>query len=393
MKYFDGNIKKGFFRFVAARAVMRIAGAFSGLFIPIFLYGIFNNNFQLVIIFYTALSLIYLLFLPTSRVLNRFGFKKCLYLSIFVLMVFYLLLYFAEVRNAMIFAPLILLTLVLFRLLYWLPYHTDFTKLTDGKNRGRQFSFLTGTFLSISIFVPIVSGFAADLFGINILFLASIFFLLITSYLISKIDCIYEEYSWSYTETWKFFMKHIKDRKLLVYVADGVESMAGLYIWPVFIFLILDGSFLDVGIITSFITAVVLIMQLLAGKFFDKNKHKDSVLRWGSFFYSIGWIAKIFVLTSFEIFIAGVYHSFASIFTKTPYEVHAYEIAADQGHYVDEYTVLREMAVNGGRAIMGVLVFVTLFFTSINWVFLIAAIASLLLNLIMVSGVDLNKET
>ena len=86
--------------------------------------------------------------------------------------------------------------------------------------------------------------------------------------------------------------------------------------------------------------------------------------------------------TALHIFVIGVFHNIARIFTNTPFETEIYNLAADQGHYVDEFTVLYEIALNLGRILaLGIFIVMALFIP-IQWTFIIGAIASLALNLI-----------
>jgi len=57
-------------------------------------------------------------------------------------------------------------------------------------------------------------------------------------------------------------------------------------------------------------------------------------------------------------------------------------MSADQGKYVDEFTVLRGMAAHSGRAFSLIIVSALAFFIPIGWTFVIAAVASIALNLI-----------
>ncbi len=66
----------------------------------------------------------------------------------------------------------------------------------------------------------------------------------------------------------------------------------------------------------------------------------------------MGWVVKMFVGTGFQVFVASTYHSFANIVMRTPFDTLMYERAADSGHYVDEYTVVRELALGVGRMII-----------------------------------------
>ncbi len=59
-----------------------------------------------------------------------------------------------------------------------------------------------------------------------------------------------------------------------------------------------------------------------------------------------------------------------------------YEIAADQEHYVDEYTVLREMSIQFGRVFTILLVLFLSLFLSLQWIFILAATAALFFNLL-----------
>ncbi|MCK5320844.1 hypothetical protein KAJ61_05675, partial [Candidatus Parcubacteria bacterium] len=78
----------------------------------------------------------------------------------------------------------------------------------------------------------------------------------------------------------------------------------------------------------------------------------------------------------------STFHSLMRVFSRTSFDVITYENAASEGHYVDEYTVIHEMAVYFGKAIMLCLILILINFFSIEWTFLLAAIASLAMNFI-----------
>ncbi len=169
---------------------------------------------------------------------------------------------------------------------------------------------------------------------------------------------------------------------MLAYMADGAESVIGLIIWPIFIYQLLKGSYFQVGAISTLIIGITAIFQLFLGKFIDSGVKKEKVLKWGSIFYSLGWIIKVFIATAFHIFVVGVYHNVTRIFMRTPFDTLTYEIAADGGHYVDELTVLREMAIQFGKVLMIILVIIASFYLPIQWLFILAALAAILFNLL-----------
>jgi hypothetical protein len=87
-------------------------------------------------------------------------------------------------------------------------------------------------------------------------------------------------------------------------------------------------------------------------------------------------------VSSFQIFITATYHNLSKIFIRTPFDVLTYEMAADEGHYVDEFTVIHEIAVSLGKAGMLLLVLFVSMFVSLQWTFILGALSALLYNTI-----------
>jgi MFS family permease len=263
--------------------------------------------------------------------------------------------------------------------MFWIPMHTDMAKFTDKKNRAKEISLIEATTLAMSVAGPVVAGWILAEYDYDVLFVIGILVYLISLIPLSTLPKTKERYSWSYKKTWKEFVSPRRRKTILAFMGDGAEGVVGLIIWPIFIFELLQGSYFEVGAISSLVVLVSVIFQLLIGKFADAGD-KKRMIKWGSVLYAFGWIAKIFIITAFQIFIASTYHSFAKIFARTPFETMLYERAADQGHYVDEYTVIHEMAIQLGKSLMLVFAFILIMFLEIQWVFALAALASLAMN-------------
>ena len=278
--------------------------------------------------------------------------------------------------------PLSIFIGLAYKMFYWVPFHVDFSKFSDKKILGKEISFLETVKDLIGVIIPIIAGFLIVNFGFDVLFIIAIIIYLISGIPYLMIPRTNEKFTWGYFYTWKkYFSKEtIKDN--LAFAANGGEDIVGLVVWPIFIFEILQGDYLKVGFIATLIVGVTVILQLFIGKYLNNKKRNEYILKLGSVFYAIGWIFKIFILSAFHIFIVDVYHNIMSIFTKIPFDTLTYEIAADQGHYIDEFTVLKEMAINFGRAIMLGLIIIVSFYLSIQWTFVLAAIAVILFNLL-----------
>ncbi|HDH04007.1 MAG TPA: MFS transporter [Candidatus Campbellbacteria bacterium] len=383
-KYFDGEISHGFVSLYTGKTIVMIATGLLGMFLPIFLYNLFGQNIQSTFIYYVLGYFFYGLFAAFgAKFLNRFGFRRALRLSVFLGALFYTIFYFIDKNNLIYLIPFSIVVLVLYRLLYWIPYHVDFAKFTDKKNRGRQLSAIMATRRVISVFIPLSAGFLVSRFGFDMLFVIAIALYLVSGIPYITIPRTHEKFSWTYLETLKKIFSKKNRRMIMAYMAYGSEEVVGFIIWPIFIFQILDGNYFKVGALSSLIIGATVVFQLVLGKYIDGGR-RSKILQMGSILYSLGWIAKIFIATAFQIFIIGSYHNFTRIFLRTPFNALTYEIAADEGHYVDEFTVVKEMAVNLGKTIMAILAIIISLFFALKWTFILAAAAVLLFNLLSV---------
>jgi len=351
-----------------------------GLFLPIFLFQKYQS-INLVLIYYLFSSIIYLFLAAPGAILSsRLTFRKALRISVLGGTIYYICFYFFD-RNIWLFSALGLLAFNFDRMFYWVPYHSGFAKFTDKKTRGRTIAALAALASLLGIALPIMSGFIIGQYGFSVLFLMVTIIYAISVVPFFVVPAINEYYSFTYRQTWKLLF-HPRDRKiLLTYMASGAEDVVGAVIWPIFIWEVMIGNYQAIGIISSMIILVTILIQLIVGNYTDKFD-KKKLLRYGTILYSLGWFIKIFVQTTFQIFIASTYHNFASIAMRTPFDALMYEKAADAGHYVDEYSVLREMALCLGRIFIILILLILFNFIGLQYAFILAAFASLIINLI-----------
>ena len=382
-KYFNKSLSKGFIRLYTGKTIVMTASAMLGIFLPIFLYNLFDKNFQAVVIYYGSGYLFYGITVSFGvKFLNKFGFRNALRVSVILGMIFYIIFYFIDQNNFKYLIPLSLLILVFYRLLYWLPYHVNFAKFTNKKTRGRQVSVIEATRSVLGVFIPLIAGLILTYFNFDVLFVIAIILYFASGIPYLTIPRTRERFVWTFRETWKQFFSKKRRKTILAYMADGSENIVGLVVWPIFIYQLLDGNYFKVGAISTLIIAISVIAQLFLGKYIDLKAKKEKVLKWGSLLYSFGWLVKIFISTAFQIFVVGAYHSITCIFLRTPFDALTYEISADQEHYVDEFTVLREMSIQFGRVLMVISIILISFYFAIQWVFVLAALASIVFNLL-----------
>lgn len=370
--------RQGFLGLYFGRVVMAISGGLLGVFLPIFLYNILDGNIPLVMAYYAVPTIIYFFLVAFgAQFLNRFGFRKALILATLASAGINAVYYFTTKENALILLPISMALLIIFRVFYWMPYHVDFAIFTDTKKRGGQIGLLLSTVTLLGVVGPMVAGYIIEISSMQVLFFIAVIAFIVGTIPYAIVPRTNERFSWSYRRTWNELFA--KKNRAVVWgsIAAGAEDIIGIAIWPIFIFLLLDGDYFKVGALSSVIVGVTVLFQYMFGHYLDRIGKKHMMLKTGSILYALGWVVKIFVLTAFHVFIVGLYHKITKVITDTSYDAIFYDLAADQGHYVDEFTVLSEMALQIGKliAIGGVALLIT--FVSLNWTFVIGAIASI----------------
>jgi MFS transporter, YQGE family, putative transporter len=379
LKYFSNNLSPGFVALYSCRTIQFIGSNLIGLFLPIYLLTVFNLKLETVFYYYLITHLLYVLFLPIgAKLINRLGLNNSLRLSLLLFAIYFLCLYFLK-YNLLGMSILALVVLTFARTFFWMPYHTDLAIFTDKKDRGKSISLLWATSTFLGVVMPVISGFLIGSFGYSLVFILAIFSYICAIFPLLALPPSHETYVWSYWQTFRQFLSRKNRKLMLANMANGAENEIGVVVWPIFIWQILAGNYLSVGAISSLIIFVTIALQLGAGTYADKFD-KRRMMHWGSLFYAIGWLAKVFVLSATQIFFVGTYHSFAQIFKDTPFDTLNYELLADQGHYVDEYTVIKEIAVQLGKVLMLAFVIILIGSFSLNWTFALAALATLLVN-------------
>lgn len=373
--------RQGFFGLYFGRMVMAISSGLLGVFLPIFIYNLSGGNIPLVMAYYAVASGVYLFLVAFgAQFLNKFGFRKALVLASLSAVVINTAYFYTTPDNMWKLLPISLLFVIIFRLLFWIPYHVDFAIFTNTGRRGGQVGLMLSTITLLGVVGPMLAGYIIEAYSMQALFFIAIVVYALGTIPFALVPRTNEKFSWYYMRAWRELFSKKNRAVVWASVATGAEETIGVIVWPIFIFLLLQGDYFKVGALSSFILGVTVLMQYMFGHYLDRLGQKHGMLKAGSILYALGWIVKIFVLTAFHVFIVGIYHKIAKVLTDTSYDAIFYDLAADQGHYVDEFTVLSEMAVQVGRLISLGAVAMLVMYVSLNWTFIIGAIASLALT-------------
>ena len=380
-----GKKDSGFiYLFISKRLIQGAAAALLSIFVPIFLYEVSGKQFHVVGLYFALLSLLYaMLLVPGMRITNSIGFSRALVLGGIFSVAQYVTIYFMNPDNVWILLIPFAVALVGFRIFHWVPYHVDFTLFTKRGERGRVVSLSFATIAFMGVIGPILAGFIIANAGYQALFGTAIILLLAATISYAFVPATPVHFDWSYLQTLKALFSD-KHRGVVVgEFANGSEVSITLVVWPIFLYEIFNGDVFEIGAVSTIVVAMTIVIQIFVGRYLDTKKGNSvKTLRIGSTLYAIGWIFKIFVISTLQVFMVGLYHNIVKIFTKTPFSAILYDMSAEQGKYVDEFTVLREMSSHTGRAVGLIIVSGLTFLIPIGWTFVLAAAASLALNMV-----------
>lgn len=360
-----------------------VASAITGLFFAIFLYEFFGMSLQSVLLWY---GVAYFLRIPVviiaAKIFSRTGLVPSMILGTFGLITFYVCAWFLDINfpaNQYLLLGVAALGLAIMVGFYWSPFHVDFAEFTKKGKRGRQLAAILAGHQMIAIAAPVIGGFLIAQYSYSAIFVFAVIMLLLSFIPLHSLPHTYVTYEFGFFETFKKMFEKPYRAMSFTFMARGAENTVGVIVWPIFLFAVFDGAYLDVGIFAGIILMISILLQVFVGEMVDKKKPRK-ILRFGTDFYALGWLSKAFVDTVSGVFAASTFHGFGTIMMNTSLEAIYYETAADSGHYVDEFTVVRETAIAIGRVLMVALLLLVTYYFSFVGAFVAAAIVSFGIN-------------
>lgn len=374
------------------RLIMMVGTGLLGLFLIVYVYqnlGGING-----VLYYTLLSYGLIIFTTPigAWVMSRIGQKWSMILSMPFLFSYYLFLIKLP-SDPQLFVHLSIAAIVAFKSLYWVPFNVEFSKNGAGDGHsGRAVAVLNSLSYVVAIVTPGLAGFILTYFDYTSLFSLVLILSGFAMLPLLAMPSRPEKFTWTLTETYGQLFKKANRKMIFAYLADGAENVVGIAIWPIFLFHLLKGQYLQIGILSTFIMLGSIVLQQMLGRLVD-SKYRQRLLPIGAALYSLGWLMKIFVMNALQVFLVGVYHNIALVFLRTPFDAFMYETHADQGHYVDEYTVLHEIALAIGRVLMVGFLYLLLQVASLNLAFLAAAVVVLAFTALNPKDLKANYES
>lgn len=330
--------------------ISSLAFSMIGIFIPLYLLIELQYSFVNILLFFIMYFFIFGIFSPFSAKLgSRLGFKHTILLSIPLLIVFYGLLYALKAHHSLFY-----LTAIVFgisRSLYWISFHSNFTKFSDRKHRGEEIGVWYAATTLIGVIGPLIGAFILTFIGFNWLFL-------VVS-ILSFASVVPLFYSKEVYGKYEFRLKDLREsgRDIVAFIALGTKYIANGIFWPIFIFLMLS-SYLKLGSIISVAALFTAFFSWFIGRFSDISG-KSKMLKSGSIFESVVWFVKIFARTFWQFLGLSVLGMMSITMVDIPFMAKVYNKAQKK---VTEYIVFREVYLTIGRILMlSIMLFMAVF--------------------------------
>lgn len=232
--------------------------------------------------------------------INKWGLKKCMLIGGILTTLFSLTLYLG--RYNLLFLILSAILAGSYLGFYYIAFHIYFTELTDDKNEGEEVAL--GSILPsiVCILGPICAGLIIKLAGFNGVFLTTGIFLILANFPLKFIPNTKDGIKIHNITLLSFlkFKTGVKNR--LALAGHAISEATNNSIWPLFIFPLLSGGFIELGFVGSVVATASTVTVFLVGFIADKLGSR-MIVKVLSVADSLVWLGKIFVYNPLGVFI------------------------------------------------------------------------------------------
>ncbi len=365
--FFPCQIQRQIRELYASTIILNFALSMVAIFEPVFLYLFFAQRYNLrdsllgVLFFYLAVYVAYFFMVPLGgKIAKRLGYEYTIALGCVFTALFYFSLF--AINFSPWFLVLSVINYVLWKILYWPAYHSNFSKFSVDGEQGRELSNLSILQSFVFIAGSFFGGVLVEFLGFKSLFVLAAIIMVLSNIpmIITKEFFIVE--SFSYIGTFKKLFAKKNLRRFFSYCGFG-EDFIVLTLWPIFMYLIVD-DFLKLGSLTAVATMIMTLAFLYIGKLSD-SKGPAKILKFGSVLYFFGWMFRLFSRNIIGIFFVDSYSRLTKQSIVLPIVAQIYK-EANKGDEMEEILFF-EMALIIGKIVAMIMAIILLFVFGPSW--------------------------
>lgn len=265
--------------------------------------------------------------------------------------------------------------------LYGVCYLVEFSKVKNPIHAGKEIGFMNILERVTIAISPIIGGIIALFFGLQItMWVASLLFVLSAIPLFKSNSQSEKRQS----ITIRGFPWRTVFNSLIARSCEGFDVVATTIVWGLFIVILIfptsgDDIYVILGVLSSVMIFVAIIISIIYGKIIDKNKG-GNLLKIGVFFNSLVHLSRIFVTTSLNAVSVNVANEAATTAQNMAFLRGMFDTADISGHRI-LYLVCIEFMNSVGAMLASIAMIVCAIsfeeITSFRVFFVIAAIVIL----------------
>lgn len=350
-KLLPHHLDKEIAEIYTAVAIKKFAFRMITVFEPIYLFLFFSESPSKVLFYYGSVSIIFGLLSPLgARVMTRIGLKKTIIASFPFAFSYYIFLLNIDKVSGFFLAAII--ASALYKTFFWPAFHIEFTKFSEGEERGREFSLYRGIISIVSALSPIAGGFLISQFGFPVVFIVVLVLLAAAALPLLFTPDNYEHYTDSYEKAFLRILRPKRWGQVFAFLAKGAEAGIQIIIWPILLYT-LAINYSSLGAITTASFAVSIFAGLLVGKMLDSKTKKRKMLKISSWILALVHLSKAFVYNIWSAFGIDIAHKLSgNTGTHISYRTIFYDEASKHEEQADEFIIFREIVTNVGRGIV-----------------------------------------
>ena len=338
-----------------------LAGAIINIFVPVFLYQLGFSIGQIALFYIVNIVAMVLLYPFGFFLATKIGLKHLMAIGTFLFFGFYLILPLIE--NGLFYLLPALFHAVA-NIFYWSAFHTHLTRSVSKKHSAQELSLFQIISMLTTLLGPLIGAVLILFFSFNVTFVIVAFLLLC-----SVIPLFFTQESFLENPlSVRDFFSQLTTNRLLGHIGEGVENYSTLIIWPLFIYVIVQGV-LSLGVIISLSALPIMWFVWRLSKQVDANPSR--VLSKAVYASSFLYLLRPFIIHPIGLFIMN----FLNNLTNHSVHLSFHKIIYSQAKKSVSYIYFREVFLGLGRVIVLFVLFVS---NSFFATFFFAALGTLL---------------
>ncbi|MFH1895867.1 MAG: MFS transporter [bacterium] len=370
-------LKALYFNFFTRQFALSLFSLFGPLFVAQ-LFGFGKYGITLAVLYYLGFRLVMVCFaLPAGKIIERFGFRRSMLLSLFLLVFHYICLFLSQTQAFFLVPALVFGGLLV--PLYWLPYHLIVSEDSDDAWFGKEVSNLAFLTRFSDVLAPAIGGLLIAKLGYSWLFGVSIILILISFAPLGLMFRHGTHQSFSLQEIARGILSPTRRAEWVSLFSAGFhDSLEGI-LWVFVMFSILQGVAI-LGFVRSLSMVVMLVAIFLAGKYLDKTRQAGKLLIRASRLDAFLWLSRFLVHTPLVLIGSEFLVRVSRGLLWTPFDAITYHKARQSKNGAFFFLLRREVVLNLGRA-LGLLLVLAIVLSGLDlrWGVLFGALASLML--------------